>query len=153
VAEEANPRNQLKVARVELLYPAAILADGTVLIDTPGVGSTLSHNTEAARQVLPEYDAALFALSVDPPITEVELEYLDAVTAKVTRVFHVLNKVDYLALGQIAHQPGSTDLLCVRAARPRGKRTRQSSRARCERDRQRRGPPRPVPRSREDPVA
>ena len=53
VAEEANPKNRLGVERVELFYPAGILANGTVLIDTPGMGSTLRHNTEAAMQVLP----------------------------------------------------------------------------------------------------
>ena len=42
VAEEANPKNRLGVARVDLLYPAPILADGTVLIDTPGVRLHLS---------------------------------------------------------------------------------------------------------------
>lgn len=96
VAEEANPENQLGVERVDLFYPADILADGTVIIDTPGVGSTLRHNTEAALQVLPESDAAFFVVSADPPITEVELEYLRRLKSKTTRVFFILNKADYL---------------------------------------------------------
>ncbi len=96
VAEEANPENRLGVERVDLFYPADILADGTVIIDTPGVGSTLRHNTEAALQVLPECDAAFFVVSADPPITEVELEYLRRLKAKTARVFFVVNKADYL---------------------------------------------------------
>jgi GTP-binding protein EngB required for normal cell division len=96
VAEEANPENRLDVTRVELFYPAAILRNGTVLIDSPGVGSTLQHNTNAALRVLPESDAALFVLSVDPPITEVEIEYLRRVRSKTARVFFILNKVDYV---------------------------------------------------------
>lgn len=96
VAEEANPKNRLAVERVELFYPADILADGTVIIDTPGVGSTLRHNTEAALQLLPECDAAFFIVSVDPPITEIELEYLRRLKSKTARVFFVLNKADYL---------------------------------------------------------
>lgn len=96
VAEEANPKNHLGVERVELLYPADILTNGTVIIDTPGVGSTLQHNTEAAMQVLPECDAALFVISADPPITEVELDYLRRLKSKTARVFFVLNKADYL---------------------------------------------------------
>jgi hypothetical protein len=59
VAEEANPKNTLRVDRVEVFYPAPVLADNTVLIDTPGVGSTFRHNTEAALQVLAECDAAV----------------------------------------------------------------------------------------------
>jgi Dynamin family len=35
VAEEANPKNKLNVERVDFFYPAPILRDGTVLIDTP----------------------------------------------------------------------------------------------------------------------
>ena len=67
-----------------------------MIIDTPGVGSTLPHNTEAALQVLPECDAAFFVVSADPPITEVELQYLCRLKAKTARVFFVLNKADYL---------------------------------------------------------
>lgn len=100
VAEEANPKNRLGVERVELFYPADILADGTVIIDTPGVGSTLRHNTEAALQLLPECDAAFFVISADPPITEIELEYLRRLKSKTERVFFVLNKVDYLRSGE-----------------------------------------------------
>jgi hypothetical protein len=81
---------------VDLLYPADILANGTVIIDTPSVGSTLQHNTEAAVQVLPESDAALFVISADPPITEVELDYLHRLKSKTARVFYILNKADYL---------------------------------------------------------
>ncbi|MFY9837838.1 MAG: dynamin family protein, partial [Xanthobacteraceae bacterium] len=84
------------VERVELFYPADILIDGTVIIDTPGIGSTLQHNTEAALQVLPESDAAFFVISADPPITEVELDYLCLLKSKTTRIFFVLNKADYL---------------------------------------------------------
>lgn len=96
VAEEANPQNRLGVERVELFYPADILATGTVIIDTPGVGSTLSHNTEAAMQVLPECDAAIFVVSADPPITAVEVDFLHHLQSRVSQVFFVLNKVDYL---------------------------------------------------------
>jgi GTP-binding protein EngB required for normal cell division len=96
VAEEANPENRLGVDRVDLFYPAPILRDGTVLIDTPGVGSTLRHNTEAALRVLPECDAVLFVVSADPPITEAELEYLRRFESKTAKIFFVLNKIDYL---------------------------------------------------------
>jgi Dynamin family len=96
VAEEANPKNRLAVARVDLFYPAAFLENGVVLIDTPGIGSTYRHNTDAALEVLPECDAALFVVSADPPITETELAYLETVRPKVARLFFVLNKADYL---------------------------------------------------------
>jgi GTP-binding protein EngB required for normal cell division len=100
VAEEANPHNCLNVDRVELFYPAPILTGGIVLIDTPGIGSTLLHNTETAFQLLSECDAAIFVVSADPPITEIEREYLKRVSARADRLFLVLNKIDYLAPGE-----------------------------------------------------
>jgi GTPase Era involved in 16S rRNA processing len=73
-----------------------LLAEGIVLIDTPGVGSTFLHNTVAAEAVLSQCDAALFVLSADPPITETEVNYLDRVRKLVPRIVFVLNKVDLL---------------------------------------------------------
>ncbi|MEM2124060.1 MAG: dynamin family protein, partial [Methanolinea sp.] len=43
VSEEANPRNRLGIATVEITHPAPILRD-VVLVDTPGIGSTHRHN-------------------------------------------------------------------------------------------------------------
>jgi GTP-binding protein EngB required for normal cell division len=96
VTETANPGNTLGVARVDVRHPAPLLAQGVVLIDTPGIGSTLSHNTETTLEFLTEVDAALFLLSADPPITAVEVEFLQAVQQRVSRLFFLLNKVDYL---------------------------------------------------------
>ena len=96
VAESENPRNTLGVRQVEVLHPAPILRDGLVLIDTPGIGSTFRHNTEAALNFLPQCDAALFVVSADPPVTETELEFLKQVRSRISRVFFILNKIDYL---------------------------------------------------------
>jgi hypothetical protein len=97
VTEEGNPRNRRNVARVELFYPVPILRHGIVLIDTPGIGSTLRHNTDAADEVLPECDAGFFILSADPPVTEAELAYLERVRPNVARLFFAFNKIDYPA--------------------------------------------------------
>ncbi len=96
VAENANPENRLKVSRVWISYPAPFLQNGIVLIDTPGIGSTLRHNTDAALRVLPECDAALFVVSVDPPITAAEIDYLRLIKPHAARIFFVLNKFDYV---------------------------------------------------------
>lgn len=96
VTEGANPHNILGVARVEVFLPSELLARGVVLIDTPGVGSTFHHNTAAADAVLPECDAALFVVSPDPPISEVEVQFLARVRKAVARLIVVLNKIDTL---------------------------------------------------------
>ena len=96
VTEEGNPSNRLGVLQVEISHPAATLKHGVVLIDTPGIGSTFTHNTEATLNFLPQCDAALFVVSADPPLTEVEAEFLKEVRSRVSRLFFIFNKVDYL---------------------------------------------------------
>ena len=97
VAEEKNPKNRLDVSQVELYLPSPLLKKGVVLIDTPGIGSTHLHNTEATLNFLPQCDAALFLVSADPPITEVEVDFLKKVASRVPRLFFVMNKIDYLS--------------------------------------------------------
>ncbi|MBN1193668.1 MAG: dynamin family protein, partial [Coriobacteriia bacterium] len=97
VSEKANPKNVLNVAQVVIIHPAAVLDGGLVLVDTPGIGSTLAHNTQATINFLPECDAALFVLSPDPPLTQVEREFLDSVRARVSRLYYVLTKSDYVS--------------------------------------------------------
>lgn len=97
VTEEANPRNRLGVSHVEVFHPAPLLRQGVVLIDTPGVGSTHRHNTEVTLNFLPQCDAALFVVSADPPVSEVEVEFLQEVRARVARLFFLMNKVDHLS--------------------------------------------------------
>jgi GTPase SAR1 family protein len=96
VTEAGNPDNHRQVERVEIGHPAAILKQGVVLVDTPGIGSTFKHNTEVAYQILPHCDAALFLVSPDPPITEAEITYLREVRELLPRTFFLLNKVDFL---------------------------------------------------------
>jgi len=97
VSEAENPENRLGVEGVELYFDAPLLRRGAVLIDTPGIGSTHLHNTEATLNFLPQCDAALFLVSADPPVTEVEIGFLRQVLTKVERVFFIINKIDYLS--------------------------------------------------------
>ncbi len=95
--EKENPNNRPGVSRVDLAMPVAFLERGIVLIDTPGVGSTYTHNTETTLRFLEQCDAALFVLSSDPPITASEIEFLRRVKNHVEHLIFVLNKVDYLS--------------------------------------------------------
>ncbi|RQD79491.1 MAG: Dynamin family protein [Methanocalculus sp. MSAO_Arc1] len=95
VSEDENPKNSKGIREVEIDHPGELLRD-VVLIDTPGIGSIYRHNTEATMNFLPQCDASLFVISADPPITEVEVEFLREVKNRVGYLFFVLNKVDYL---------------------------------------------------------
>jgi len=96
VTEEKNPLNRLGVESVEVGHPSPLLRNGVVLIDTPGIGSTFEHNTEATMKFIPQCDAAFFLISADPPITQVEIEFLKSVQSRVVRLFFIMNKIDYL---------------------------------------------------------
>jgi GTP-binding protein EngB required for normal cell division len=96
ISEVKNPHNRLNIESVEIEVRSEFLDHGIVLIDTPGVGSTFLHNTRAAEAVLTECDAAVFIVSADPPITEVEVTYLSKVQELIPKIFFALNKVDLL---------------------------------------------------------
>ena len=97
MTEEGNPNNQKGIEKVELFHPAALLSNGITLIDTPGIGSTFKHTTKVTHELLPDCDAALFLISADPPMTEVEEEFLKVVLSRLGKVFFVINKIDYLS--------------------------------------------------------
>lgn len=107
VTERGNPENRLRVERAVLHYPAEDLRDGVFLVDTPGVGSVYAHNTEAARAFVPEADAAIFLTTADPPISDTERQFLKDVREEASRMFFVLNKVDYLS-GPDRDEPSSS---------------------------------------------
>lgn len=96
ITEKGNPRNRKGVREVEITYPSEYLRDGVRIIDTPGVGSVYSHNTEVAYNYLPQVDAAVFVVTVDPPLSAAEHEFLRDIREYVHKLFFVLNKIDYV---------------------------------------------------------
>jgi hypothetical protein len=96
ITEKGNPRNHKGVREVKIAYPSDYLRDGVRLIDTPGVGSIYSHNTEVALNFLPRVDAGIFVVTVDPPLSAAEHEFLRDIREYVHKLFFVLNKIDYV---------------------------------------------------------
>jgi ribosome biogenesis GTPase A len=97
ITEKGNPKNIKNVNKVVIAYPSDYLKDGIRLIDTPGVGSIYQHNTEVAYEYLPNADAVVFLLSVDQPLSQAELDFLDDVKEYSCRIFFIMNKIDYLS--------------------------------------------------------
>jgi GTPase Era involved in 16S rRNA processing len=102
VTERGNPNNEKHVEAVRITYPSSFLKDGIVVVDTPGIGSIALHNTRTTENFLPHIDAAIFILSPDPPITQVECEFLDQIRNHISRIFFVLNKIDTMSDHQIS---------------------------------------------------
>ena len=66
------------------------------LIDTPGVGSVLAHNTAEADIAMQSWDVAVLVLTADPPISATERDLLSRVHSRAARTFVVLNKIDQI---------------------------------------------------------
>jgi GTP-binding protein EngB required for normal cell division len=115
ITERGNPDNQKHVLSAAIEVPAPFLRRGLHFVDTPGIGSAHEHNTATTLAFLPEADAAIFVTGADGPLSDNELQFLDAVRQHVRKLFFVLNKIDQLGPGEreeaIAY---TTDLLAKR---------------------------------------
>jgi len=96
VSEEQNPANEKGVGVVEVFVPHALLASGMCLVDTPGIGSVITANTEATRAFVPHIDAALVVIGADPPISGDEVALIEQAAKHVHELVLVLNKADRL---------------------------------------------------------
>ncbi len=101
VSEEKNPKNKLCVSEAIIECDNPILSNGTILIDTPGFGSTFIHNTQTTVELIKGCDAVMFLLSADPPFTQTEVEFLKEVKKFVPRIFFIVNKVDQLTVDEL----------------------------------------------------
>ncbi|HQU31547.1 MAG: dynamin family protein [Planctomycetia bacterium] len=101
VTEKGNPKNIRGVRCARIGYPSPFLEKGILLVDTPGVGSTFLHNTETTYEFLDHLDAALFLMSADVPVSQVEKELLDTIKGSTRKIFFVLNKIDNFTAKEI----------------------------------------------------
>lgn len=97
VTEKGNPGNQKKIKTVDVELPVPFLRYGIEFVDTPGVGSVITANTETTYNFLPECDAVLFVTGADTPMTSPEMEFLKKIKKYVNRIFFVINKVDLIS--------------------------------------------------------
>ncbi|HUB70595.1 MAG TPA: dynamin family protein [Acidimicrobiales bacterium] len=94
VAQSSPERKELAVTSALIELPAELLRLGFSFVDTPGVGSALTANTQATLAFLPQADAVIFVTSFDSPFSEAEQTFLRSVRGQVKRIFVVLNKRD-----------------------------------------------------------
>jgi GTP-binding protein EngB required for normal cell division len=102
VSENDNPENGKHVASVEVELPALETLAPLQFVDTPGLGSAFTHNTEAAMKWLPNAGAALVAVSSDAPLSERDLALLEELRRHTPRIVLLLTKADLLTKAQRA---------------------------------------------------
>lgn len=101
VTERGNPSNEKRVISVDVEVPSTFLRRGLHVVDTPGIASAYQANTATTYAFLPEADAVIFVTSVESPLTEAELSFVDTIRQSVERVFFVLNKVDQVTPAEL----------------------------------------------------
>ncbi len=94
INEQENPNNIKEVAKVVVQTTGNFLEKGIDLVDTPGVGSIHKNNTKVAYDFVRESDGAVFMLSVDSPINEIEIDFLKEAKAYPGSFYFVVNKID-----------------------------------------------------------
>ncbi|NLV69308.1 MAG: hypothetical protein GXY56_00310 [Clostridiales bacterium] len=94
INEQENPDNHLGVSSVRIFSASPFLQEGLTFVDTPGVGSFHKHNSDTAYAFVRESDAVIFMLSVDTPINEIEIEFLQNTRMFAGKFFFVVNKID-----------------------------------------------------------
>ena len=106
VTETENPKNRKNIEKIVLFCRSDFIGKGIVLIDTPGIGSTFTHNTEVTRSFLPNCDAVIFVISSDSPLSADEISFIIEVQKTAPKIFIVLNKSDYVSGDEIEQLTG-----------------------------------------------
>jgi GTP-binding protein EngB required for normal cell division len=96
VTETHNPENVRNVDFVTVETPSLRRFSSICFVDTPGMESVFGHNTETAREWLPNAGMALVAVGVDPPLTQQDAELLKRLREFTPRIAVLLTKFDLL---------------------------------------------------------
>jgi hypothetical protein len=91
----ASPRAQgREVLRLDIGVPSPLLADGLVLVDTPGVGGHGNPHAAGTLGLIPSADAVLVVSDASREFTEPELAFLRQVQGLCPAVAVLITKID-----------------------------------------------------------
>jgi GTP-binding protein EngB required for normal cell division len=97
ISEKENPENTRQVGLITVELPELRRFRGLKFVDTPGLESALSHNTQTSLNWLPNVGLALVAVSVDPPLSQRDIDLLKSLYQYTPKVAVLLTKVDLLS--------------------------------------------------------
>jgi GTP-binding protein EngB required for normal cell division len=106
IAESENPDNAKRVATVKVELPTLESLRGLRFVDTPGLESSLAHNTEASLKWLPNVGLALVAVSADHPLSQPDIELLKSLRQYTPAISILLTKADLLSEAECAEVIG-----------------------------------------------
>ncbi|MFZ0590744.1 MAG: dynamin family protein [Bryobacteraceae bacterium] len=96
ITELKNPENGKRVSTVCLYLPDLEDYKELRFVDTPGLESVFSHNTESSLAWAPNVDLALVAIGVDPPLAQQDLTLIRKLFKYTPKICVLLTKVDVL---------------------------------------------------------
>ena len=96
ISESENPENLKQVALVIVELPGLKRFPNIRFVDTPGLESVFTHNTETSLSWLPQVGLALVAIGVDPPLSERDVNLIRNLYRYTPPVSILLTKVDAL---------------------------------------------------------
>jgi len=94
VSEEGNPGNERQVERVEIAMPAAMLKQGLILADTPGMGGLGAGHAAATLAFLPFSDGLLLVSDASSELSAPEIDFLARAKELCPTVLFVQTKID-----------------------------------------------------------
>jgi hypothetical protein len=94
VSEVGNPDNVKNVERVEISVPAAVLKQGLVLADTPGMGGIGAGHAAATLAFLPFADGLILTSDASAELSAPEIEFLARACELCPTVLFVQTKTD-----------------------------------------------------------
>jgi len=94
VSESGNPGNHKGVERLEIAVPSALLKQGLVVVDTPGMGGLGAGHAAATLGFLPFADGLVFTSDASAELSAPEVEFLRRATELCPTVLFVQTKID-----------------------------------------------------------
>lgn len=94
VCEAGNPGNRQRLASAEVGLPHALLGQGLVLVDTPGVGGLGSAHGASTMAALPSADAVALVSDASQEYTASEIQFLRHASLTCPNILCLLTKID-----------------------------------------------------------
>jgi GTP-binding protein EngB required for normal cell division len=97
ISEKENPENAKQIDLIAVELPELRRYRGLKFVDTPGLESALLHSTQTSLDWLPNVGLALVAVSVDPPLSQRDIDLLKSLYQYTPKVGILLTKADLLS--------------------------------------------------------
>ncbi len=97
LTEKRNPNNRKRIKEVNLFIPGIREIEGIELIDTPGIGSFFSKNTETTLNWTPESTFIIYAINPQQPFSAQDVQNMKEILTYTDKISLLLTKVDLLS--------------------------------------------------------